>query len=83
MKLFKVAGVSELNGKVAVRYANAASRAKVLERNGHKNVELYVFEEALAKEDLIDELLNFDRYDLSKAAKAAIVAEARSLGFVL
>ena len=82
-KVYAVAGVSKLNGKFAVRYANSASRAKVLERNGHTDVELYVFEDAMAKEDLVDELLKFDVYKFSKAAKAAIVAEARLLGFLV
>ena len=40
VKTFKVAGVSLLNGKYKVRYANNKSRAKVLEKNGHTNVEL-------------------------------------------
>lgn len=82
-KVYAVAGVSKHKGKFAVRYANSASRAKVLERNGHSDVELFVFEDAMAKEDLIDELLKFDVYKFSKNAKAAIVAEARSLGFIV
>ena len=81
--VFAVAGVSEHKGKYAVRYANSASRAGVLERNGHKNVELFVFEEALSKEDLVDELLKFDVYKFNTKAKAAIIAEARKLGFIV
>jgi hypothetical protein len=81
VKTFKVAGVSVLNGKYKVRYANNKSRAKVLEKNGHTNVELVVLKEALPKEDIIDQLLNHT----FKTAEAneAIKAEAKELGFNL
>lgn len=79
VKTFKVAGVSVLNGKYKVRYANSKSRARVLEKNGHTNVELVVLKEALPKEDIIDQLLNHT----FKTAEAneAIKLEAKELGF--
>ena len=79
VKTYKVAGVSVLNGKYKVRYANNKSRAKVLAKNGHTNVELVVLKEALPKEDIIDQLLNHT----FKTAEAnlAIKAEAKELGF--
>ena len=79
VKTFKVAGVSVLNGKYKVRYANNKSRAKVLAKNGHTNVELVTFKEALPKEDLIDQLLNHTFKNLE--ANHAIRAEAVELGF--
>ena len=81
VKTYKVAGVSLLNGKYKVRYANNKSRAKVLAKNGHTNVELVVLKEALPKEDIIDQLLNHT----FKTAEAneAIRAEAKELGFNL
>ena len=81
VKTFKVAGVSVLNGKYKVRYANNKSRAKVLARSGHTNIELVVLKEALPKEDIIDQLLNHS----FKTAEAneAIKLEARELGFNL
>jgi len=79
VKTFKVAGISLHNGKYKVRYANNKSRAKVLEKNGHTNVELVVFKEALPKEDLIDQLLNHTFKNLE--ANHAIRAEAIELGF--
>jgi hypothetical protein len=81
VKTFKVAGISLHNGKYKVRYANNKSRAKVLEKNGHTNVELVVFKEALPKEDLIDQLLNHTFKNLE--ANHAIRAEAIELGFKL
>ena len=82
-KVFSVAGVSKHKGKIAVRYANSASRARVLAKNGHTDINLYVFEEAVSKEDCVDELLKFDVYEFSKAEQKAIKEEALALGFLL
>jgi hypothetical protein len=81
VKTFKVAGVSVLNGKYKVRYANNKSRAQVLTRSGHTDIELVTFKEALPKEDIIDQLLNHT----FKTAEAnqAIKLEAKELGFNL
>lgn len=81
VKTFKVAGISLHNGKYKVRYANSKSRANVLAKNGHSNIELVTLKEALPKEDIIDQLLNHT----FKTAEAneAIKLEARELGFNL
>ena len=81
VKTFKVAGVSLLNGKYKVRYANNKSRAKVLAKNGHSNIELVTLKEALPKEDIIDQLLN--HAFKTPEANLAIKEEARELGFNL
>ena len=81
VKTFKVAGVSVLNGKYKVRYANNKSRAKVLTRSGHTNIELVTFKEALPKEDLIDQLLSHAFKD--PKANEAVKLEAQELGFKL
>lgn len=39
-KTFAVAGVSTLNGKTKIRFANDVMRIKILDKNGHKDVEL-------------------------------------------
>lgn len=50
-KTFKVIGVSTLNGKTKVRFANdMASRVKNLVKNGHTDVELFEMPEAMTKE---------------------------------
>jgi hypothetical protein len=50
-KTFKVIGVSTLNGKTKVRFANDfAGRIKNLVKNGHTNVELFELPEAMTKE---------------------------------
>ena len=79
-KLFKIAGVSLHKGKWSVRYANDKGRAAVLARSGHTSIELYAFKEALAKEDLVDQLLDMK---LKGAAGEAVRAEAQKLGFIV
>lgn len=79
-KTYSVAGFSMYNGTYSVRYANSKSRAGVLERNGHTDVQLWEFPEALPQEDLVDELLNLD---LVGDSGEAVKTEARRLGFVL
>lgn len=39
-KKFAVAGVSTLEGKTKIRFANDTMRIKILAKNGHKDVEL-------------------------------------------
>ena len=52
---YNVAGFSSKNGKVSARVANgsAASRTKVLERDGHTNVDLIDLPAPMSKEDAI------------------------------
>ena len=53
-KLFTVAGTSNLNGVVKFRFANdLKSRIKVLQRNGHTDVNLVELPEAMTKERAI------------------------------
>ena len=50
-KLFTVVGVSTLNGKTKVRFANdLPSRIKNLVKNGHTNVDLFELPSAMTKE---------------------------------
>jgi hypothetical protein len=50
-KVFKVIGVSTLNGKTKVRFANdLATRIKNLVKNGHTDVELFELPQAMTKE---------------------------------
>ena len=39
-KTFSVAGVSTLEGKTKIRFANDSMRIKILAKNGHTDVEL-------------------------------------------
>lgn len=54
-KTFTVAGTSNLNGVIAYRFANdLKGRIKVLERNGHTDVNLMLLPNEMTKEQAID-----------------------------
>ena len=85
-KQYTVVGVSCHKGQYSVRYANSASRAGVLERNGHTDVQLYVLELAGHKMDCVDALLDVldsGEHEFTAEAVEAIKQEARLVGFVL
>ena len=50
-KLFKVFGVSKLDGEYKVRFANDIMRTKVLAKHGHTEIELVELSEAMTKYD--------------------------------
>ena len=53
-KTFTVAGTSNLNGVVKFRFANdLKSRVRVLQRNGHTDINLMELPEAMSKERAI------------------------------
>jgi len=80
---FKFVGVSKLNGKFAVRYANDKGRAKVLERNGHTNVRFIELAQPEREEDALDALLNTDWICDNIDAAQAAAEEGMRLGFVM
>ena len=83
-KTFRFVGVSNLNGRWAVRYANEKARARVLIKNGHTDVKLWDLKEALRAEDLVDELLNkVGRGEIEGDAREAVLEEARRIGFMV
>lgn len=47
--IFKVAGVSTLNGVTKVRFANDLTRVKILAKKGHTDIELQDLPEAMDK----------------------------------
>ena len=48
-KLFKVAGISKLNGEYKVRFANDIMRIKVLAKSGHEDIRLAELDQASTK----------------------------------
>jgi anion-transporting ArsA/GET3 family ATPase len=52
-KLFNTVGISTLNGETKVRFANDASRVKVLQKNGHTDILLITLSEALTKMEAV------------------------------
>ena len=81
LKEYTFVGVSELNGKTKVRYANNKGRVNKLKRHGHTNIFFIELEEPSLKEDCIDRLLDVDLP--SEAAQAAVRKEAKELGFIV
>lgn len=51
-KKFSVAGVSTLDGKTKIRFANDSLRIKILEKNGHKDVELVNLPHEMTKAEI-------------------------------
>ena len=71
-KTFKVVGVSKLNGKYKVRFANDMLRVKVLEKNGHKDVDLVELVHPMTKEDAVRKLIEMDFAKGDAAVQAAL-----------
>ncbi len=55
-KRFSVAGVSTLNGKTKLRFANDQMRIKILAKNGHTGVELVDLGKQMTKSEIVQEL---------------------------
>ena len=61
--MFKVTGISTLNGKTKVRFANdLVSRVKILVKDGHTDINLIELPEAVSKLDCIKHLKTTDLY---------------------
>jgi hypothetical protein len=56
-KKFAVAGVSTLNGKTKIRFANDAMRVKILGKNGHTDVELIELPREMSKAEIAAHLV--------------------------
>lgn len=72
-KRFAVAGVSTLEGKTKIRFANDAMRVKILAKNGHTDVELVELPREMTKAEIAQHLAEIgfcaDRADVQAAIK--------------
>jgi hypothetical protein len=77
---FKVAGVSKQNGEFKVRFANDMLRVKVLEKNGHKDIDLIELPREMEKDSIPAYLLSIDFDNGNKEVRACLEAakDARS-----
>jgi len=57
---FTHAGVSTLNGKTKVRFANDAARVKVLAKNGHKDIDMVELKQASTKYEALEFLIKIN-----------------------
>jgi hypothetical protein len=78
-KTFTYAGVSTLNGVIKARFANDASRTKVLSVNGHTNIDLIQLKYAMTKEDAVALLLEMNFDNGNSEVRAALVASAEKM----
>ena len=56
-KRFSVAGVSTLEGKTKIRFANDAMRVKILGKNGHTDVDLVDLPREMTKAEIATHLV--------------------------
>jgi hypothetical protein len=72
-KLFKVAGISKLNGEYKVRFANDIMRIKVLAKSGHEDIRLAELDSAVSKMEAAMLISGMD--DFSDVMAQATIAE--------
>jgi|APGre2960657404_1045060.scaffolds.fasta_scaffold17154_5 hypothetical protein len=79
MSTFKVAGVSTLNGKTKVRFANdLVSRVKMLNKSGHTNIQLEELSRAMTKPEIVTYLKqNQDLMSVTHYAEAINLADEK------
>ena len=71
-KKFAVAGVSTLNGKTKIRFANDAMRVKILAKNGHTDVELIELPREMTKAEIVQHMVEVGFGKGNAAVEAAI-----------
>lgn len=71
-KKFAVAGVSTLNGKTKIRFANDAMRVKILAKNGHTDVDLIELPREMTKVEIAQYLVEAGFGKGNAAVEAAI-----------
>jgi hypothetical protein len=69
-KLFKVFGVSKLDGEYKVRFANDIMRTKVLAKHGHTDIELVELSEAMTKYDGIRAIQSLAEFSTANSQSA-------------
>ena len=69
-KLFKVFGVSKLDGEYKVRFANDIMRTKVLAKHGHTDIELVELSEAVIKYEGIKTIQSLPEFSNANAQSA-------------
>ena len=71
-KKFSVTGVSTLNGKTKIRWANDVMRIKILAKNGHENVELVELPHEMTKPEIVQHLKSIGFGAGNPATEAAL-----------
>lgn len=71
---YEYAGVSTLNGKTKVRWANDAARVKVLAKNGHYDIDMVPLKYPMTKSEAVEYLLDID-FDNGNAAIRQVLTD--------
>ena len=71
-KRFSVAGVSTLNGKTKLRFANDQMRIKILAKNGHNDVDLINPPHEMTKAEIVAHLRSIGYGQGNAAVQSAI-----------
>lgn len=74
-KSFSHAGVSKLDGKFKVRFCNDALRTKVLQKNGHTDIDIVELKHPMTKPEIVEYLLSISFDNGNAEVRAAIEAE--------
>lgn len=61
-KTFSVVGVSTLNGKTKIRFANDSMRIKILQKNGHEDIDFITLDREMTKPEAINHLREIGWY---------------------
>jgi len=73
------AGISRQNGEYKVRFCNDALRTKVLQKNGHKDIDIVPLKHPMTKPEAVEALRTIMR-DSKPAVVAAIEQAAEKYG---
>jgi hypothetical protein len=76
-KTFAVAGVSTLDGKTKIRFANDAARIKILVKNGHTDIDLVDLPREMTKAEIAQHLVEIGFGKGVAAVEAAIADLAK------
>lgn len=76
MSTFAYAGVSSLNGKMKVRFANDQMRVKILQKNDHKDIDIVQLKHPMTKDEAVAYLLSID-FDNGNATVRAALEDAQ------
>ena len=74
MSSYSHAGVSKLDGKFKVRFANDSLRTKVLIKNGHTDIDIVELKHPMTKAEAVAYLLSIDFDNGNKEVRAALEA---------
>ena len=76
-KTFAVTGVSTLDGVTKIRFANDATRIKILAKNGHTNVELIDLPREMSKAEIAQYLIETNFANGRPEVEAAVADLAK------